>query len=110
MLIISFNRAVFADEVGGQQRALRDAWFSVGLSDEAAFLTVLSNSALHLNSMQNGGAPADETGAAVKYQTEAVAIINKRLADGAAEGQACVSDETIGAITGLVCNAVCVLL
>lgn len=92
----------------GQQRPVRDAWFSVGLTDKAAFLTILSNSALHLSSKRKGGLLADETTAAVKYQTEAVSLISRRLEDIAAakNKRRDISDETIGAVSGLVCNAV----
>lgn len=100
--------AVFLDTGDSQQRPVRDAWFSVGLSDKAAFLAVLSNSALHLSSMRKGGLPADETAAALTFQTEAVSIINQRLAQSAAKNEIMIgaSDGTIGAASGLICNAV----
>lgn len=57
--------------------------------------------------MRKGGLPADETTAAVRYQTEAVSILSKRLRDSVAKGQSLdVSDGTIGAVSGLICNAV----
>lgn len=92
---------------GGQQQPLRDAWFSVGLMDKAAFLNLLANSALHLSSMRKGGLPTDETTVAVKYHMEAVSIVSKRLEVSVSKGQSLdVSDETIGAVSGLICNAV----
>lgn len=80
----------------------------MGLADKAAFLAVLSNSALHLSSMRKGGLAADETAAAVRYQTEAVSIISRRLENHSAQGDESLdlSDENIGAVSGLLCNAV----
>lgn len=95
---------VFQDD--GQQRPLRDAWFSVGMADKAAFMAVLSNSALHINSSQRGGQIAEETAAAVKYQTEAVSIVNERLKTTSLQNNHELLDATIGAVSGLVCNAV----
>lgn len=100
----NWNYSVFQDD--GQQRPLRDAWFSVGMTDKAAFMAVLSNSALHINSSQRGGQIAEETAAAVKYQTEAVAIVNKRLQNWSLQQNVELWDATIGAVSGLVCNAV----
>ena len=51
------NGTVFQDD-GGLQRPLRDAWFAVSLADEAAFLQMLSNSALHVDSLRHGGRKA----------------------------------------------------
>lgn len=96
---------VFRDD--GQQRPLRDAWFSVGLADKAAFMAVLSNSVLHLDSKRKGGRPAEDTAAAVMYQTEAVTMINQQLNSYTFEGEIQVSEATIGAVSGLGCNAVC---
>lgn len=97
--------SVFQDD--GQQRPLRDAWFSVGMADKAAFMAVLSNSALHMNSSERGGQLAEETAAAIKYQTEAVAIVNERLKTVSVQNNVELWDATIGAVSGLVCNAVC---
>lgn len=99
---------VFRDDEQAQQKPLRDAWFSVGLTDRAAFLLVLSNSALHLNSIGEGGLKADDawTATAIRYQTEAVAIINQRLSTDLSD----TLDATIGTVSGLVCNAVCLYL
>lgn len=100
-----FTYLVFQDD--GQQRPLRDAWFSVGMTDKAAFMTVLSNSALHVDSIRRGGRTAEESGAAVKYQTEAVGIISQRLKTASPQDDVDGWDATIGAVSGLVCNAVC---
>lgn len=85
---------------------MRDAWFTVGLADKAAFMAVLSNSALHCSSRHKGGRLAEDTAAAVRYQTEAVSIINQRLISAVLENEVGVSEQTIGAVAGLVCNAV----
>lgn len=77
------------------------------MADKAAFMAVLSNSALHINSSQRGGQVAEETAAAVKYQTEAVAIVNERLKTVSVQDNVDLWDATIGAVSGLVCNAVC---
>lgn len=77
------------------------------MTDEAAFMTVLSNSALHMSSMQKGGGrTAEETAVAVKYQTAAVAIVSQRLKTSSSPGSAHIWDAMIGAVSGLVCNAV----
>ncbi|KAK9233995.1 hypothetical protein V1525DRAFT_391892 [Lipomyces kononenkoae] len=44
-----------------QQRPLRDAWFTVGLQDEATFSQVLANSALHVEVMRRGRDGVRET-------------------------------------------------
>lgn len=97
-----FNFIVFQDDVG-QQRPLRDAWFTVGIQDEAAFYTVLSNSALHLDSMQNGGKRASETTLSTQYYSRAIKSIMKRFHNLSDPG---VLDGLIGAITGCMAHAV----
>lgn len=70
-------------------------------------MAVLSNSVLHLNSRQKDGRPAEDTAVAVMYQTEAVAMVNQELNSLSFEGDVQVSEAIIGAVAGLVCNAVC---
>ncbi|KAJ4391686.1 hypothetical protein N0V93_005306 [Gnomoniopsis smithogilvyi] len=91
---------------GSQQQPLRDAWFSIGMTDEAAFMAVLSNSALHMDSRQYGGTKvAGETTTAVIYQTAAVALVNERLTTITQQDSIENLDAVIGAVSGLVCNA-----
>jgi hypothetical protein len=93
------NRAVFQDD-GGLQRPLRDAWFAVGLADEAAFLQVLSNSALHLDTLRNRSREPRESPLSVYYQLRAVRSINDRRQDSGTF----LSDGNIGAVTALLCH------
>lgn len=77
------------------------------MTDEAAFMAVLSNSALYLSSKQRGGAKlAEATTAAVRYQTAAVASVNQRLRTILSQNSVENIDAVIGAVTGLICNAV----
>jgi hypothetical protein len=92
---------VFQDD-GGLQRPLRDAWFAVGLADEAAFMQVLSNSALHLDALRNGGRKPRESPLSVYYQLRAVRSINDRRQDSGKF----LSDGSIGAVAGLLCHDV----
>jgi hypothetical protein len=98
---LSNNHAVFQDD-GGLQRPLRDAWFAVGLADEAAFLQVLSNSALHLDTMRNGGRRPRESRLSIYYQLRTVKSIKKRLANSSTS----ISDASIGAVAALMVHDV----
>jgi hypothetical protein len=81
---------------------MRDAWFTVGLQDEAAFTQILSNSALHLEMLRKGGKIVGETPDSTRYYTKAITSIRRRV-DGA-------TPETlngiIGAVTGMMAHAV----
>src|ERR1700712_2451072 len=82
------------------QRPVRDAWFTVGLRDEATFDAVLANSAVHLDGMQKGGlSPPVETPHSMHYQTLAISKIRQQLI----ENTSYVPDEIIGCVTGLIC-------
>jgi hypothetical protein len=96
------NVSVFQDD-GGQQRPLRDAWFTIGLSDYAAFCQVVANSALHLDSaVHRNGRAAMETPDSMRYHAEALKSIQKRLDDPVAA----TSDGVIGAVSSFLCHAV----
>ena len=101
LLIGTDSNAVFQDE-GGLQRPLRDAWFAVALADEAAFLQVLSNSALHLDAMRNGGRRPRESSQSIYFQLRTIKSVNDRLRDN----NTFVSDESIGAVAALMVHDV----
>lgn len=84
------------------QRPLRNAWFTVGLSDEAAFFQVMSNSALHLYALQNPTKEAEATALSTRYQQRTLRSIQKRLANGASD----VNEGMIGAISALMAHDV----
>ncbi|KAF2664018.1 hypothetical protein BT63DRAFT_429553 [Microthyrium microscopicum] len=89
---------IFNKEIRSQL-ALRDAWFSVGLSDTATFLLVLANSALVMDSVRHGGRDPEESADALQYQTRAIRYTNSKLG-----GLIVVpTDEMIGNVTGLMC-------
>lgn len=92
---------VFDDE-RGSQRPLRDAWFTVGLQDEAAFTQILSNSALHLEIMLQGGKVVGETPDSTRYYTKAIASIRRRVDTATPETLIGI----IGAVTGMMAHAV----
>ena len=98
------SHAVFDN--GGLQRPLRDAWFAVGLADEATFLQVLSNSALHLDAMRFGGRRPRESHLSIDYQLRAVKIVNDRLQDISTF----ISDASIGAVASLTVHDVNLIL
>ncbi|KAF2491986.1 hypothetical protein BU16DRAFT_100010 [Lophium mytilinum] len=87
---------------GSAQRALRTAWYSVGLFDFAAFHLVLSNSALAIQMLRNGlDFIKDEDFEGLKHHVIATRSINARLASPDHR----TSDGVIGAVTGLyVCG------
>ncbi|KAH8898164.1 hypothetical protein GQ53DRAFT_837144 [Thozetella sp. PMI_491] len=90
---------IFQDDDSGQQKPLRDAWFTVGLEDEAAFLQVLANSALHLDSILHDGRLAHETSDSMKYHARALESVQRRISDGGT------SDGLLGSVTGFMCHA-----
>jgi hypothetical protein len=92
--------AVFQDECGSQ-RPFRDAWFAVGLTDKAAFMQVLSNSALHFDTLRNGRKP-QETQLSLYYQLRTVRSLNKRRQDE----DRFLSNGSIGAVSMLMCHDV----
>ncbi|OCL03553.1 hypothetical protein AOQ84DRAFT_442662 [Glonium stellatum] len=75
-----FVRTIFR-ATGANQRALRDAWYPVGLSDMAAFHIVLSNSAAHLHIMRNGLNFTREDIEDTAHQALAIRSVNERLTD-----------------------------
>lgn len=93
--------AVFDDE-NGQQRPLRDAWFTVALQDEAAFSQALANSALHMEVMHHGRDGVRETPVSIMHYTRAITSLRRRL--GEADEKSL--DYTIGAVTAMLAYAV----
>ncbi|KAK9318743.1 hypothetical protein V1517DRAFT_342400 [Lipomyces orientalis] len=89
------------DDEHGQQRPLRDAWFTVGLQDEATFSQVLANSALHMEIMRRGRDRVRETPDSILYYTRAIASIRRRF--GMAKRETL--DYTIGTVTGMLAHA-----
>ncbi|KAF2816217.1 uncharacterized protein BDZ99DRAFT_131374 [Mytilinidion resinicola] len=86
---------------GSAQRALRNAWYSVGLFDFAAFHLVLSNSALAIQMLRNGlKFVNNEDSEVLKHHVIATRSINARLASPDHR----TSDGVIGAVAGLVCH------
>jgi hypothetical protein len=104
--ILETHVIVVFQDPDSQQRPLRDAWFTVGLEDEAAFLQVLANSALYLDSMRNNGRIAKETSDSMRYHARALVSVQERMK----MGDGAVSDGLIGAVTGFMCHAVCLII
>jgi hypothetical protein len=92
---------VFNDELG-HQRPLRDAWFTVGLQDEATFSQVLSNSALHIEILRHGRDGVRETPDSIRYYTRAMASVRRRVDKANTE----TLEHIIGAVTGMLAHAV----
>lgn len=81
------------------QRPVRDAWFTLGLRDEATFEVILANSAVHFDGMHRGGRePPAESETSMHYQTLAISKIRQQLNE-----VSYVTDEMIGCVTGLLC-------
>ncbi|KAK9489184.1 hypothetical protein V1508DRAFT_428769 [Lipomyces doorenjongii] len=93
--------AYIFDDEHGQQRPLRDAWFTVGLQDEATFSQVLANSALHMEIMRRGRDGVRETPDSILYYNWAIASIRRRF--GMAKRETL--DYTIGTVTGMLAHA-----
>jgi hypothetical protein len=81
---------------------MRDAWFSVGLADEAAFFQVISNSALHLQSIKNKRHHPKDNSESMHYHTLALKSVYSRI--GA--GEPSTTDGMIGAISGFMAYSV----
>jgi hypothetical protein len=80
---------------------MRSDWFAVGISDEAAFNIVLSNSAAHFDQLRGVG--LGQKGLETeKYHLIALRSINQRLTQHNLE----VTDNLIGAVAGFICHNV----
>jgi hypothetical protein len=93
---------VFHDGAGAMQRPFRDLWFTVGLADEAAFLQVLSNSALHRTVLYGESSSPIQTPVSIRLHLRAIRSLTARLDDRRPQ----VQEGLVGAITGLMAHDV----
>lgn len=99
----SLITAVVVDEARSVYRPFRFPWLSMGLSDAAAWHITLANAALFRDIKPRGRKPEYNISIeAMKWYTQSLASVTKRLADPAESN----SEGLIVAITGFVCHDV----
>jgi hypothetical protein len=96
------NHLSVLDGPYGIQRTMKAFWFSLTLDDEATFRQLLANSALHLDSLRNGGREPRETSISLNFQTMAVNLIRRKLTE-----ESMVTNSMLSAVTALIGYDVC---